>query len=295
MRLNLPKSGRYVIAVSGGVDSVVLLDLLANTKRYELIVAHFDHGIRTDSGSDRRLTETLADQYHCKFIYEEGRLGAKSSEALCREARYNFLNRVVQETGSSALITAHHLDDRIETMIINLLRGTGRKGMSSLRETISVKRPLLGTEKQELIAYAHQHNLSWREDSTNQDCGYLRNYLRLKVIPRLSDEDKAKFIRIMDRQVDINIQIDQLIGEWLEEQHPARLNKKLFNNLSYNESKELIAFWLRYNKLVNFNHQTIERLTLGAKTKPKGAKLDVYDYNYVVLDKDYLALRSVER
>jgi tRNA(Ile)-lysidine synthetase-like protein len=295
MRLNLPKSGRYVIAVSGGVDSVVLLDLLANTKRYELIVAHFDHGIRTDSGSDRRLTETLADQYHCKFIYEEGRLGAKSSEALCREARYNFLNRVVQETGSSALITAHHLDDRIETMIINLLRGTGRKGMSSLRETISVKRPLLGTEKQELIAYAHQHNLSWREDSTNADERYLRNIIRKRLQDKLSAADKQRLAAIIDDQEKINARLDQLILELIGGNQEGRLKRAIINSLPYNESKELIATWLRANNLLNFDHKTIERLTLAAKTKRPGVKMDIYKRTQMVITKEFLALKVNER
>jgi tRNA(Ile)-lysidine synthetase-like protein len=295
MIVNLPKPGKYVVAVSGGVDSICLLNIMAESSAYDLVVAHFDHGIRTDSRKDRLLVSRLAQYKQIKFVSQNGNLGRETSESLARQARYDFLYQVLEKENALAIVTAHHLDDRLETLIINLIRGTGRLGLGSICETATIKRPFLNLTKAELKSYAHQHNLSWREDSTNQDCGYLRNYLRLKVIPRLSDEDKAKFIRIMDRQVDINIQIDQLIGEWLEEQHPARLNKKLFNNLSYNESKELIAFWLRYNKLVNFNHQTIERLTLGAKTKPKGAKLDVYDYNYVVLDKDYLALRSVER
>jgi len=295
MIANLPKPGKYVLAVSGGVDSVCLLNIMAESSDYDLVVAHFDHGIRLDSNQDKLLVFRLAQNKHIKFVSQNGNLGSQTSEAQARQARYDFLYQVLKQENALAIVTAHHLDDRLETLIINLIRGTGRLGLGSICETATVKRPFLNLTKTELKSYAHQHNLSWREDSTNRDCGYLRNYLRFKVIPRLSQEDKAKFISLMDRQVDINSQIDQLIGEWLEEQHPARLNKKLFNNLSYNESKELIAFWLRYNNLVNFNHQTIERLTLGVKTKPKGAKLDIYDYNYVVLDKDYLALRSIER
>ena len=128
------KPGKYVLAVSGGVDSIVLLDLLAKEiERDNLVVAHFDHGIRQGSATNREFVEGLAKNYGLEFFYEEGELGAKASEALARTKRYEFLNKIKKQTESDAIITAHHQDDVLETIIINLLRGTGRKGLSSLK------------------------------------------------------------------------------------------------------------------------------------------------------------------
>ena len=143
--------GKYVVAVSGGVDSVALLHLLleANDERrtmndedspssvlrppFRFVVAHFDHGIRKDSAEDRKLVQAMAQKIRgLPFVYDEGRLGPRASEATARLARYTFLRRVLQASGARAIVTAHHQDDLLETAIINLLRGTGRKGLTAL-------------------------------------------------------------------------------------------------------------------------------------------------------------------
>src|SRR6185369_2891937 len=117
------RPGKYVVAVSGGVDSMVLLELLRQKPKLELIVAHFDHGIRPESGEDRKLVQRIAKHYELPFVYVEGHLGASASEALAREARYAFLRKVQAEQGAEAIITAHHQDDMLETAIMDLMRG----------------------------------------------------------------------------------------------------------------------------------------------------------------------------
>ena len=295
MDINLPKGGRYVIAVSGGVDSVCLLHILNKYKQYELVVAHFDHGIRSDSALDKALVEGLANQYKLPFYSEEGKLGPTASEAAARKARYEFLAQVRQNTGSVAIITAHHQDDRLETLFINLIRGTGRKGLSSIGESKDIKRPLLNVSKAELKTYANQHKLSWREDSTNQDQRYLRNYIRSNVLPKLNKRDRLKLLELMDRQREINKRIDRDMRKLYQNGGLGKLERKVLADLTYNESKELVASWLRDNNLVNFDHRTIERITLAAKTKKPGAKFDVYNRNQVVIGKEYLALDTIER
>src|SRR6266542_1461422 len=142
--------GKYVVAVSGGVDSMVLLDLLRQKPKLELVVSHFDHGIRPDSEEDRRLVQRIARAYGLPFVYARGNLGPKAGEALAREARYAFLRRVQQEQGAKAIITAHHQDDMLETAIMNLLRGTGRRGLSSLKSREGLLRPLLNWTKKDI-------------------------------------------------------------------------------------------------------------------------------------------------
>src|SRR5882724_1815869 len=131
------KPGRYVVATSGGVDSMALLHLLYQMSRdsdagWWLTVAHFDHGIRSDSAEDRQLVQAIARQYGLPFVYDEGRLGPGASEATARQARYSFLHQVLGASGARAIMTAHHQDDVLETAIFNLIRGTGRKGLTSL-------------------------------------------------------------------------------------------------------------------------------------------------------------------
>ena len=146
MKLEL-EPGVYVVAVSGGVDSMVLLDLLRRQKDLKLVVAHLDHGIRSDSDLDRQLVQQVASKHGLAFVYNTAQLGPGASEALARKARYNFLRRVQLATNATAIVTAHHQDDLIETAILNLLRGTGRKGLSSLGDDKHLRRPLLHVSK----------------------------------------------------------------------------------------------------------------------------------------------------
>lgn len=173
-------TSRYVVAVSGGVDSVVLLSMFAS--KYppkKLIVAHFDHGIRQDSRDDAVFVERLARQYGLRFETKREELGARASEDLARTRRYAFLNEVAR-SHDAKIITAHHADDIVETVAINLVRGTGWRGLAVL-DNPAIERPLLDLTKKELIAHAKAHHLTWREDLTNSDTKYLRNELRQKL------------------------------------------------------------------------------------------------------------------
>lgn len=187
----------FVIAVSGGVDSMVLLDALINnrlselvpnyqlpTTNYQLIVAHFDHGIRADSGEDEELVREAAQKN--KLIYEHQRvqLGENTSEETARTARYNFLRQVCKKY-KGILITAHHQDDVLETMIINLMRGTSWRGLAPMNGSSDIVRPLLKATKAQILDYAQSYGVKWREDSTNRDQRYLRNYVRLTLLPRM--------------------------------------------------------------------------------------------------------------
>ena len=296
MNVNLPIHGRYIVAVSGGIDSVCLLHMLVQRRSYDLVVAHFDHGIRRDSYLDQELVAGLAKTYKLKFYSKQENLGNGASESIARRARYDFLYEVQKITRAEAIITAHHQDDRLETLVMNLIRGTGRKGIGSIVETDVIKRPLLNVCKQELKSYAIQHKLSWREDSTNNDPRYLRNYVRHNVLPRLDHKARGRLIELMDRQSELNLEIDLGIRSlYSSNSGKAKLSRSLLSYLTYNESKELIATWLRDNNLVNFDHKTIERITLAAKTKKSGTKLDVYNRSQVVIDKEFLALCMTER
>jgi len=179
--------GRYVAAVSGGVDSMVLLDLVVNQPGVEVTVAHFQHGMRPPDQTvvDKTLVRAAAELYGVQLVTDEATLGPNASEEAARIARYSFLLRTMRETGSGAILLAHHQDDVLETMILNVLRGTGWRGLSSLRSHHLLNRPLLSYDKAALLAYAREHQLQWHEDSTNRDEHYLRNYIRHTLLPRM--------------------------------------------------------------------------------------------------------------
>jgi tRNA(Ile)-lysidine synthetase-like protein len=292
MDLRLP-TGKYVVAVSGGVDSVVLLDLLRRLPEVELTVAHFDHGIRPDSEEDRQFVKKLAENYELPFVYDEGKLGPNASEATARQARYKFLRQAQSEAGAKAIITAHHQDDVLETAIINLLRGTGRRGLSSLGETADLKRPLLKFPKKTLLDYARRHNLVWREDSTNADTNYLRNYIRHNILPKFSAKDRNRLLKLIEQTKNVNItleaELDQLILNSLQ------LNRKFFNSLPHDVARETMAAWLRQNGIRDFDRKTLERLVAAAKIARAGSRLDVRRDICIKVEKQSLALRVQER
>ncbi|MBW3568596.1 tRNA lysidine(34) synthetase TilS [Candidatus Parcubacteria bacterium] len=277
------RPGKYVVAVSGGVDSVVLLHLLTeirNTK-YEirLFVAHYDHGIRSNSQDDRLFVENLAAAYGLAFFYEEGNLGANAGEAEARKARYKFLRRIKQQTDANAIITAHHQDDVIETAIINLLRGTTAKGLAALKSTEEIARPLLEFTKPQIIAYAKSRGLNWREDETNLDPKYLRNYVRYNLTPKLTKQQKHKLLQLIRSSSETLGEISEIIKELLPKK--GEIDRQGFINLPHSVACELVASWLKAGNLA-VDKKTVERLVVGLKAAKNGTRLDI-NKNYQFL------------
>lgn len=241
---------KYVVAVSGGVDSISLLHMLVGqslelgsqievgstvSKLSELssqnsfVVAHFDHGIREDSAEDEKFVRGLAEKYGLTYESKRVELGPNTSEDEARKVRYNFLRSCCKKYNAQ-LITAHHQDDLIETVLINLLRGTGWRGLAAMTKNFPISnqksiiknqgvlRPLLDMTKAEILAYAQQHDLSWREDSTNNDHTYLRNYVRQVLLPMVhkTNPDFSQSILELSKNVqtirpEIESQLQKLI------------------------------------------------------------------------------------
>jgi len=287
--------GTYVLAVSGGVDSVVLLDMLRQQKGIGLVVAHFDHGIRTDSKEDQTFVEALAIKYGLKFYSKIAKLGPNASEALAREKRYNFLEQTRQQVSALAIITAHHQDDILETAILNLLRGTGRRGLSSLRSTDKIIRPLLPLTKADILAYAKSHNLTWREDSTNNDEKYLRNYVRRQIIPKLSPTKRDELLDIVTKAQSSNQVIDEILQQAIEGKVlKSEMNRQWFICLPHATAKEVMATWLLKNS-VELDRRRIEELVLASKTLAANKQRDIDAGHILKIKTDKLALVSRER
>ena len=196
---------RYVLAVSGGVDSVVLLDMLSRQPNLDLIIAHFDHGIRDDSAMDANFVAELADRYKLPFETSREELGKNASEEIARDRRYKFL-RYVASKHTAQLVTAHHADDVVETIAINLSRGTGWRGLAAMDS--DVLRPMTNITKAEIINYAKYNKLNWREDITNVSDDYLRNRLRHRM-SEIDDDIKRQSLSLWAHQKSLKKAIDQ--------------------------------------------------------------------------------------
>jgi tRNA(Ile)-lysidine synthase len=185
--LQIPAGDRALVAVSGGVDSVALLDLLARTGDshcLELVVAHVDHGINPDSAAVAASVERLARSFGLRCITTHLNLGAAASETLARQARYSWLEETREREGARWIITAHHADDQVETVFLRFLHGSGPAGLAGMHSPRgNLLRPLLGFRRKDLQQYAAQAGLTWWEDPANRDTRHLRSWLRSEVLP----------------------------------------------------------------------------------------------------------------
>lgn len=275
MKVDVP-AGKYVVAVSGGVDSMVLLDLLSENPALELVVAHFDHGIRADSSADAELVKEAAAKYGYPFELGHGKLGPKTSEENARRARYAFLNEVKRKYQAEAIITAHHQDDAIETALINLLRGTGPKGLISLTNTALIKRPLLNYPKSDIKKYAKRHIIAWREDPSNPQLNYLRNYLRHRTLAALSEEDRKAILDNLEKVANNNGLQEKIIATLSHNiMLDGKIDRQAFIMFPSPVSNELLADWLRKSGYRQFDRKKVGSAGVFIRTGRPGARFDV--------------------
>lgn len=290
MQIKLPQA-TYVVAVSGGVDSVVLLDLAVKNRNAHLVVAHFNHGMRDQSHLDADFVAELARSYQLEFVTERATLGKQASEATARAARYQFLNAVRQRHQAEAILTAHHQDDWLETAIINFKRGCKRHGYSSLQSTGSLQRPLLMYSKEAIVAYAQQAQLSWREDASNTDLHYLRNYIRAKILPKFTSQQRQQLLQFCQTFQTLNQQFDHFLENYLRQKSYRRQNRVFarlwFNQLTHAQACEVVAFWL--GDAVVHSRQ-IEYIVVKLKTLLPGKLITVRPNQYIRLTKRCLRL-----
>ncbi|MHB8767115.1 MAG: tRNA lysidine(34) synthetase TilS, partial [Deferrisomatales bacterium] len=181
---------RLLVALSGGVDSVCLLRLLAAVAGGGFEVAHVDHGLRPGSGADARFCAELARELGAPFHLlrlEAGVLrGGGGLQAEARQVRRRFFEETRERRGLGAVALGHHADDQVETVLYRLVRGAGPRGLGGMEAwSPPYLRPLLGVRRAELEALAAAQGWSCREDPTNREPRYARNRLRLVVVPAL--------------------------------------------------------------------------------------------------------------
>lgn len=189
--------GKYVVAFSGGSDSVALVSAAVELHKlnasYDFVAVHVEHGLRGDEGlRDMEFAQSFCHARgltcHVKRVDVPARvrLTGDSVEQAARDLRYRALLDVAIREGAKKIITAHHANDQAETLLLHLVRGSGLKGLGGMqRETPLVLRPFLGFSKQELMEYCRSKGAVWVEDGSNNDIEYSRNYVRQEVMPLL--------------------------------------------------------------------------------------------------------------
>lgn len=220
---NLPvEQSKVLLAVSGGVDSMVLADLFARAG-FDFAVAHVNYGLRgEDSQKDEELVKGWCSahniQLHVRHVSEMEYDVQASLQMVARKIRYAFFEQLQQAHGYEAVATAHNQNDNLETVLLNLTKGTGIRGLTGIAPNKEgMIRPLLFATKEELYAYASERNLTWREDKSNKKNDYQRNLIRNEVIPLLKQINpnlEQTFAKSLERIVGAAEIVAEEAGKW---------------------------------------------------------------------------------
>ena len=273
-----PPGRTYLVGVSGGRDSVTLLHQLLDLGYRRLVVCHLNHQLRgRASAADARFVERLAVSSGCGFELERMDVAARaretkqSLETAGRMARHEFFARVARRRRCRTLFLGHHADDLVETFLMNLFRGTGPTGLGGMREISSLRvsgtdlkivRPLLRSWRGEIDAYVKAERIAFREDSTNEELGPVRNRVRRRIIPYIEKQ--------LGRSVRLSIWRAALIAgdeaEWIEslvaseQSEGAELDSAKLGAQPRALQRRTIHKWLQSQNVGDLDFDLIERI-----------------------------------
>lgn len=213
MKLSLPRHDRYLLACSAGIDSMVLATLMHDAG-YDVELAHVDHGWR-EEGKDE--VDFIKEVFPFTVVHFHQLTGV-GGEAQARSARYAFLHTVARET-NRRIVTAHHADDIVETMIFFFMRGARLRALVGMSDP-AIIRPLIPYTKQDISQYAERHGIAYRHDRTNDDVKYSRNFIRHVLIPTMKSVFPEVVTRLQSMRshlAEVNDYITHSLTEWLKE------------------------------------------------------------------------------
>jgi tRNA(Ile)-lysidine synthase len=286
-----PPRARYLIGVSGGRDSVALLNWLVSLGYHKLIVCHLNHQLRGQSSdADARFVQKLAAKYQVGFELGAANVRAlaqkkkMSVETAAREARYSFFARAAKRRRCHKIFLAHHADDLVETFLLNLIRGAGLTGLGGMRDVssrqihgvdLTILRPLLSIWRSDIDKYVRECHLRFREDATNKNLAPTRNRIRNRIIPYLE--------KILGRNIRHNVWRTAIIAaeeeKWLDNQVPDSTNSDLsvpkLRALPVALQRRSILKWLRAQNISDVGFDVIERVRSLADRDAPFAKVNL--------------------
>lgn len=226
----IQNNDKIVVGVSGGPDSMCLLNVLKDLKEkleneysinYKLVVAHINHGIRKESNDEKIYVENFCKKINIPFYYLKEDVESLSKkeklsvEACGRKVRYNFFSKIKRETNSTKIAVAHNLNDNVETIMLNLIRGCGLKGLIGMDfKTDDIIRPLLNIEKKDILEYNKYTKLNPCFDYTNDENIYLRNKIRNILVPKITNEYNENFSNNIIRMKEILSNDENFLEEY---------------------------------------------------------------------------------
>lgn len=252
ININLDKTKKYIISTSGGVDSMALLDLLFKYG-YDLVVVHFNHQVRKESKLDYGLVKEYTETNKIPFHYFKLDVPHENFQENARKLRQNHLQDIAKQYKTKFILTAHHLNDLAETIIMNITTGSSLSGYAGFKERTHINsyiyiKPLLSVSKDDLYAYAKKNNVKFLEDKSNKSSVYLRNRVRNKIIPILSQE--PNFLNnILHYSKIIHTANTFIRNQTLDFFQNDELNTDKFINLDKAIQEDIILYLLEKNSL----------------------------------------------
>ncbi len=280
---------KILLTVSGGVDSMVMLALFVEGG-YNVGVAHCNFSLRgAESDEDQAVVEAQAAKYGLPYhqirfdtLAEIERSG-ESMEMVARRLRYEWFEQLSKEFGYTAVAIAHHTDDSIETFFINLLRGTGLRGLTGItKQRGNIIRPLLFAERKEIHEYAVTHKIPFREDSSNRSKKYLRNKIRLgflpiirEISPRFTATMRGNIYRLTDAQRFIEASISKIKVEVLERN--GEIHRIVTNRIDNSYPLEFVIYEILSSEY-NFKGDTVDEIYKALKAGNTGKRFYSKEY-----------------
>jgi len=298
----------FFVALSGGMDSTVLLHLMVNLpEKLNITVLHLNHQLQTEADAWQQHCQTFCEQLNVPMLANRVDVAqlmqdsdrnpehqGKGTEAVARQVRYTWFEQELEQTEKKAyLVTAHHLQDRVETLLFNLLRGAGSRGLSSMWPQRplgqhDVVRPLLSFNRQQLLDYAKQHDLNWVEDPSNHNVAFSRNYIRQHIIPSLQkfrDDSLVNIARAAN-----NLQADSAVLHDMAQQDLLSIAQQPYNpldqsialsiddltKLSESRQRNVLMHWFVESQLPFYSHDFIQSLIEGLREELPGSAIFQY-------------------
>ena len=301
---------KYLLAVSGGIDSMVLFDLfLKNNINFSVASCNFQLRGK-DSDNDLKFVENICIKNSINFystvldVDKFSTMRKISTQMAARELRYDFFKKILEKHKYSFIVTAHHLDDNIETIIFNFIKSTGYKGLVGIPfNKNKILRPLINTSKEEIEDYAVSNNISWRLDKSNNSNKYSRNKIRNEVIPLLKEINPSlgkslteSLKRIQKLSHDIKPRIDLFIQKFVDfKDDYINIKKDFIDDI---EKYEILLFDFFHD--YGFNYSQIENIikSLKAKNQKKFISLNyeliIERKSIFIITKDFLVKTRYE-